>query len=60
VTRERVAFVVLVTLLIFLFAFVFAVLGKGTYETSPQGPGHQASLSSVTAPVRANHDLPLI
>ncbi len=32
--RERVAFVILVTVLILLFAFTFAVLGKGHYEPS--------------------------
>ncbi len=35
--RERVAFVILVTVLILLFAFTFAVLGKGTYEASREG-----------------------
>ena len=30
--RERLAFGVLIILLIFLFAFTFAVLGKGEYE----------------------------
>ena len=30
--RERVAFGILIVLLIFLFAFTFAVLGKGEYE----------------------------
>ena len=32
--RERLAFVILVAILIFLFAFTFAVLGKGEYEPS--------------------------
>jgi hypothetical protein len=32
--RERVAFVIMVAILIFLFAFTFAVLGKGSYEPS--------------------------
>ena len=32
--RERVAFVILIAVLIFLFAFTFAVLGKGEYEPS--------------------------
>jgi hypothetical protein len=49
VKRERVAFVVLVTLLVFLFAFVFAVLGKGTYETNRQEPSQLASFSWVAA-----------
>ena len=35
--RERLAFGILIVLLIFLFAFTFAVLGKGEYE-----PGGQA------------------
>ena len=30
--RERLAFGILIVLLIFLFAFTFAVLGKGEYE----------------------------
>ena len=30
--RERVAFVVLVSVLILLFALTFAILGKGHYE----------------------------
>ena len=36
--RERVAFGVLIILLIFLFAFTFAVLGKGEYK-----PGGEAA-----------------
>jgi hypothetical protein len=45
--RERVAFIVLVTVLILLFAFTFAVLGKGEYEPSHEGsaPPLQASSS---------------
>ena len=35
--RERVAFVILVTVLILLFAFTFAILGKGSYEASHEG-----------------------
>ena len=37
--RERLAFGILIVLLIFLFAFTFAVLGKGEYvpaEVPPQ------------------------
>ena len=30
--RERLAFGILIILLIFLFAFTFAVLGKGEYD----------------------------
>jgi len=40
--RERLAFGILIILLIFLFAFTFAILGKGEYEPSggdvPQQP----------------------
>ena len=41
--RERLAFGILIILLIFLFAFTFAVLGKGEYvpgggEVQPQAP----------------------
>jgi hypothetical protein len=32
--RERVAFVIMIAVLIFLFAFTFAVLGKGEYQPS--------------------------
>ncbi len=35
--RERVAFVILVTVLILLFAFTFAILGKGEYEPTEGG-----------------------
>ena len=43
--RERLAFVIMVAILIFLFAFTFAVLGKGEYEPSHEGyaPPPQAS-----------------
>ena len=45
--RERVAFGVLIILLIFLFALTFGVLGKGEYvpgggEAPPQAPSHLA------------------
>lgn len=36
--RERLTFGILIVLLIFLFAFTFAVLGKGEYEPAV-GPG---------------------
>jgi hypothetical protein len=36
--RERLAFGVLIVLLIFLFAFTFAVLGKGEYEPGGEAP----------------------
>ena len=35
--RERVAFTIMVAILIFLFAFTFAILGKGEYQ--PKGEG---------------------
>lgn len=49
-TREQVAFIVLVAVMIFLFAFVFAVLGKGEYEPSHQGssPAMQASIDPTS------------
>jgi hypothetical protein len=45
--RERLAFGILIVLLIFLFAFTFAVLGKGEYvpgggEVPPQAPSRLA------------------
>jgi hypothetical protein len=43
--RERLAFGILIVLLIFLFAFTFAVLGKGEYE-----PGAQAPLQAPSHP----------
>jgi hypothetical protein len=36
--RERVAFLIIIAVLIFLFAFTFAVLGKGEYEPGGQAP----------------------
>ena len=45
-TRERVAFLIMVAILVFLFAFVFAVLGKGEYEPSSEG-GSAALQASV-------------
>jgi hypothetical protein len=45
--RERVAFVILVTVLILLFAFTFAILGKGSYE--PSGGGHAAPLQAPSS-----------
>jgi hypothetical protein len=45
VTREQVTFILLVAIMIFLFAFVFAVLGKGEYE-----PSHQGSSEPLQAP----------
>jgi hypothetical protein len=46
--RERVAFLVLVTVLILLFAFTFAVLGKGEYKPS----------EGNTAPLQASSSVP--
>ncbi len=50
-TRERAAFVILITILVFLFAFVFAVLGKGEYEPSHEGGAAalQASMDPATS-----------
>jgi hypothetical protein len=36
--RERLAFGILIILLIFLFALTFAVLGKGEYEPGGASP----------------------
>ena len=44
--RERVAFVILVSILIFLFAFTFAILGKGEYEASPDHGAAPLQVSS--------------
>ena len=38
--RERIAFGNLILLLILLFAFTFAVLGKGEYEPATKPPHH--------------------
>ena len=45
--RERLAFGLLIVLLIFLFAFTFAVLGKGEYE--PGGGEAPPEISSNLA-----------
>lgn len=37
------AFTIMVAILIFLFAFTFAVLGKGEYEPSSEGGSAPAS-----------------
>ena len=42
--RERLAFGILILLLICLFAFTFAVLGKGEYEPAGKPP-HQVTSS---------------
>jgi hypothetical protein len=49
--RERVAFTVMVAILIFLFALTFAVLGKGEYEPSVPsgGEGGSAPVQSARA-----------
>jgi hypothetical protein len=48
--RERVAFTIMVAILIFLFALTFAVLGKGEYEPSvPSGEQQGAVPSPVSA-----------
>ncbi len=41
--RERLAFGILIILLIFLFAFTFAVLGKGEYKPGGEAPPHTSS-----------------
>ncbi len=50
--RERVAFTIMVAILVFLFAFTFAILGKGSYEPSQPSEGGsvelQASVSTST------------
>lgn len=46
--RERVAFVILIAVLIFLFAITFAVLGKGEYE-----PSHGDAAPTYASPVSA-------
>ena len=48
--RERVAFLVLVTVLILLFAFTFAVLGKGDYEPTRHEGGVAPAQASLAAP----------
>ena len=47
--RERVAFTIMVAILIFLFAFTFAVLGKGEYEPSHEGGSAPLQAASVSA-----------
>ncbi|MDQ3912062.1 MAG: hypothetical protein M3305_09905 [Actinomycetota bacterium] len=48
--RERVAFMILVAVLILLFAFTFAVLGKGEYEPSSEEGGAAPLQASLSAP----------
>jgi hypothetical protein len=45
--RERVAFTIMVGILIFLFAFTFAVLGKGEYEPSHEGGSAPSRVSTL-------------
>ena len=47
--RERVAFVIMVAVLIFLFSFTFAILGKGSYEPSDGGVPVPAHASPIPA-----------
>ncbi len=47
--RERIVFGIMVLVVIFLFALVFAVLGKGEYETSTEG-APQPALSPLSSP----------
>jgi hypothetical protein len=44
--RERLAFAILIAVLIFLFAFTFAVLGKGEYVPGGSAPTHSSSSSA--------------
>jgi hypothetical protein len=43
--RERLAFGILIILLIFLFAFTFAVLGKGEYAPAEAPPTTYSNLA---------------
>jgi hypothetical protein len=43
--RERLAFGILIILLIFLFAFTFAVLGKGEYVPGGEAPQNYSQLA---------------
>lgn len=47
--RERITFGMMVLLLIFLFAFTFAVLGKGEYEPGAQRESSPALALSLPA-----------
>ena len=47
--RERVAFTIMVAILIFLFAFTFAILGKGEYEPSHEGRSAPLQAFSISA-----------
>jgi hypothetical protein len=44
--RERLAFAILLAVPIFLFAFTFAVLGKGEYVPGGAAPTHSSSTSA--------------
>lgn len=53
--RERLSIGILVGVLIFLIAFVFAILGKGEYEPPTSGeqgatPGPRVALLAPTVP----------
>ena len=47
--RERGAFTIMVSILIFLFALTFAVLGKGEYEPSVPSGEQQGAVPSLVA-----------
>jgi hypothetical protein len=47
--RERLTFGILILLLIVLFAFVFAVLGKGEYEPGAERDQHPTVALSLPA-----------
>ena len=46
--RQPVAFTIMVAILIFLFPFTFAILGKGEYEPSHEGGSAPPQASSVS------------
>ncbi len=48
--RERVAFTIMVSILVFLFALTFAVLGKGEYEPSVPSGGEGGSAPLQASP----------
>lgn len=49
--RERLAFGILIGIMLLLFAFVFAVLGKGEYK--PSGSSAQPVVAHVIVPAQA-------
>lgn len=45
--RERLAYLIMIGMLLVLVVFIFAVVGKGVYQPPP--PEHQAARASVSA-----------